>query len=777
MKNIVFIFLFSLFLTSCGGVEENENANNPDTQPDNNSGDNTGNNTPEDNPESEQDEENSPPESDDSDTSTPETGAPEPDDNNSDNNPNNNAPDEDENSQNPEGGPDTDPNPNPEQEEDCQASTIKPFVQVIDNGEQKRWNQTLDASLAPGQSLRFGPQASGPGTWLWTGCGASGTNREHLITPSESCLASVTFTRECGTSTTATYKVTIVIPPNPVGEGRAKLFLMSGQSNMVGHGGNNNLQRIANNLLAPREDVWVKSIIEPNKKFGPLAPGYGRGNGNFGVELKMGQVLGDALSENIYMYKAAKGGTTLDSVDEWRPPAYGGTAGNLYEQMMQGFAEFRSQELAEIEYDIAGFVWFQGWNDAKPDQDARYEEHLRNLLQAVRADLELPNLPVIIVQMNDGRGVSSDIVMAAQAKVANEDARNSLVITSDQRPYFHYDSGGYVAIGERIAQAALPLFDLPASRIDEFTVAPNSTFVVNGSEGVLVNDSGSELSAELIETSQHGELSLKADGGFEYTPEPGYRGQDSFTYRVTANGKVGNISEVTLWVRPANDPLVLHYNFDKTDLDNQIDLASGFPARILKEGVTLGHAGLKGNAAYFNGNGLLHALEHYPIPKLLDFSTSRDFSISTWVKVDTPVSEEQVLISNQHTLRSSRGLALTILPDGISAFVASVSKGTHKSKKSRLNAETTQLNEGAWHHIALSVNFSEQLMTLYLDGEPVAETSVESLDGDINQNEFAVGDGPAGGDEKSKAFIGYMDELRVYSAALSREQIEALATP
>ena len=45
---------------------------------------------------------------------------------------------------------------------------------------------------------------------------------------------------------------------------------------------------------------------------------------------------------------------------------------------------------------MAGFVWFQGWNDQYNGAEAEYASNMRHLIQDVRRDLEAPDLPVVI---------------------------------------------------------------------------------------------------------------------------------------------------------------------------------------------------------------------------------------------------------------------------------------------------------------------------------------------------------------------------------------------
>ena len=47
-------------------------------------------------------------------------------------------------------------------------------------------------------------------------------------------------------------------------------------------------------------------------------------------------------------------------------------------------------------YEIAGFIWFQGWNDMYGDFPNEYAYNLENFIRDVRKELEVPNLPVAI---------------------------------------------------------------------------------------------------------------------------------------------------------------------------------------------------------------------------------------------------------------------------------------------------------------------------------------------------------------------------------------------
>jgi alpha-galactosidase len=48
--------------------------------------------------------------------------------------------------------------------------------------------------------------------------------------------------------------------------------------------------------------------------------------------------------------------------------------------------------------ELAGFVWYHGWNDGVDPKTAvpEYEQNLTHLIKDVRRDLRAPNLPVVI---------------------------------------------------------------------------------------------------------------------------------------------------------------------------------------------------------------------------------------------------------------------------------------------------------------------------------------------------------------------------------------------
>jgi len=213
-----------------------------------------------------------------------------------------------------------------------------------------------------------------------------------------------------------------------------KVFILAGQSNMEGQGVadldgknyNEGRGTLAQLLRDPaqgprfkhltnatggwftREDVWVRYQRE-NKPLlrGPLTMGFAvyGGTHHFGPELQFGHVVGDHFENQVLLIKTAWGGKSL--YKDFRPPSSGGATGPYYLKML---AEIRTAltnlqsdfpEYGNRGYELAGFVWYHGWNDGVDPKRAvpEYETNLVNLIKDVRRELGVPSLPVVIGEL------------------------------------------------------------------------------------------------------------------------------------------------------------------------------------------------------------------------------------------------------------------------------------------------------------------------------------------------------------------------------------------
>ena len=208
-----------------------------------------------------------------------------------------------------------------------------------------------------------------------------------------------------------------------------KVFILAGQSNMEGkgvvcmdhekyyNGGKGNLvwsmqhsqsakqmQHLRNEdgSWVERDDVMIWYKVKGKVRHGKLTVGYTNfgGSSHIGPELQFGHVVGDALDEPVLLIKTAWGGKSLFA--DFRPPRAEGDTGPYYTQMIEEVKE----ALATLEakpYEIAGFVWMQGWNDMiNKEATAQYADNLVFLAQDIRKDLDAPELPIIIGELGNG---------------------------------------------------------------------------------------------------------------------------------------------------------------------------------------------------------------------------------------------------------------------------------------------------------------------------------------------------------------------------------------
>ncbi len=222
-----------------------------------------------------------------------------------------------------------------------------------------------------------------------------------------------------------------------------KVFILAGQSNMEGHGvvapaggdhadGRGTLEwaareprtapmvahlRNADGTWKVRDDVFVRYTPEGKPaKVGALALGFTPylDASHFGPELQFGQVMGDAIDGPVLLVKTAWGGKSL--FKDFRPPSSGGQAGPYYERMVRDVCEALAKAGDEIpalrgrRMELAGFVWYHGWNDGCEPKVAvpQYEQNLVNLVRDLRRDLGAANLPVVVGEITGPWVVAPD---------------------------------------------------------------------------------------------------------------------------------------------------------------------------------------------------------------------------------------------------------------------------------------------------------------------------------------------------------------------------------
>ena len=247
-----------------------------------------------------------------------------------------------------------------------------------------------------------------------------------------------------------------------------KVYLLVGQSNMQGHAAERTLAHLgmdpktkplleaiqnADGTAKVHDRIWISSIDtsqESGVKEGKLTVGYGAGGREpkIGPELTFGITMQKHVGEPILLIKTSWGGKSLNT--DFRPPSAGPYQFN--EKQIENFKK-RGKDVADERrkraertgvfyrlmlghvrkvlgdikrvypafdakagYELAGFVWFQGWNDmvdsgtyptrGQPGSYDAYSKNLAHFIRDVRRDLKAPKLPLVIGVMGAGGAIA-----------------------------------------------------------------------------------------------------------------------------------------------------------------------------------------------------------------------------------------------------------------------------------------------------------------------------------------------------------------------------------
>ncbi len=262
-----------------------------------------------------------------------------------------------------------------------------------------------------------------------------------------------------------------------------RVFILAGQSNMEGHAkvetfdyiGDDPataplLKQMRGDDVQPRvcDGVWISYFTgsgeENGEGHGKLTAGYGsrrnpqEDGGKIGPEFTFGLTMDAALDEPVLIIKTAWGGKSLHTdfrspsagpyvLSDWQKLNYPKQDGHgipkdfekwkadkiketgVYYRLMVEHVRHVLKDIkrvcpayADQGYELAGFVWLQGWNDmvdghvypnhGKPDRFDLYSELLSHFIRDVRRDLSAPKMPFVIGVMGVGGVKASPEVVA-----------------------------------------------------------------------------------------------------------------------------------------------------------------------------------------------------------------------------------------------------------------------------------------------------------------------------------------------------------------------------
>ncbi|MCM0084162.1 hypothetical protein L4X63_21500 [Geomonas sp. Red32] len=176
-----------------------------------------------------------------------------------------------------------------------------------------------------------------------------------------------------------------------------------------------------------------------------------------------------------------------------------------------------------------------------------------------------------------------------------------------------------------------------------------------------------------------------------------------------------------------------------------------------------------GNALDFDGIDDLVRIKDAP---QLSFGGKEGFTLESWIYLDGAQSSGAALISKGSTGSGQGGAGFQLLLDG-DRIAAEVWDGGRSVGPSAGLAGSTSLNDGIWHHVALSVDTGTGDAALYLDGRVEAELpgAVLGIVPD-NPDDLLLGVDRTG----SIFFKGAMDEVRIWDLPLGIDRLRGEAS-
>ena len=207
-----------------------------------------------------------------------------------------------------------------------------------------------------------------------------------------------------------------------------QVFILAGQSNMDGQanvktidflGEDKDPSRAAllktfkpdGKTFVTRKDVWVANggvndILQTG--FGGRK-NYDQLGTNIGPEYAFGYYMGAALDEQVLLIKYGPGGQSLRI--NFRPPSAGPVEGvkpedlggqyralvAIVHESLKNLKKNFSEYDEKAGYEIAGLVWFQGYNDLFDDAGRKeYGSNLVHLIKDLRSEFKSPNMKVVV---------------------------------------------------------------------------------------------------------------------------------------------------------------------------------------------------------------------------------------------------------------------------------------------------------------------------------------------------------------------------------------------
>lgn len=271
-----------------------------------------------------------------------------------------------------------------------------------------------------------------------------------------------------------------------------QVYILAGQSNMQGHAHVRTFEHIGMDpatkpMLAKMQNadgtpkvcerVWISLIgcagDDTTEQHGKLTAGFGASQEKIGPEFTFGLSMEMLTDANVLLIKTSWGGKSLHT--DFRPPSAGPY---VFNETQLTNLEKRGKDLAALKaekvaatgvyyrlmleqvkkvladpgrivsdydsaqgYELAGLVWFQGWNDMvdgdvypRRDQPGGYDaysEVLAHFIRDVRKELKTPELPFVIGVLGVGGPTARYLPDQQRYKATHDHFRDAMAAPAE----------------------------------------------------------------------------------------------------------------------------------------------------------------------------------------------------------------------------------------------------------------------------------------------------------------------------------------------------------
>lgn len=183
-------------------------------------------------------------------------------------------------------------------------------------------------------------------------------------------------------------------------------------------------------------------------------------------------------------------------------------------------------------------------------------------------------------------------------------------------------------------------------------------------------------------------------------------------------------------------------------------------------------AGIKGKALDLTSDTPLRIPLALDENETLDYSKS--FALDLWVKTKTGAPQGTPIASNKKN-KDHKGAGWILGTARSGAWYFNLSDGEN-SYDYEPTAERQAINDGNWHHLAVSVDMEKQELWLYFDGRNVAIYNIAGLKNGNSKLKTVIGGSDEYNDWGSRrewtAFNGLIDEVRIQNKTISAKEVE-----